>query len=58
MSLPDLSFLLRDQAPDPGPEGEPLASPEPDSPPAYAEGTLPALIAGLRAYPAEVEAQN
>ena len=58
MSLPDLSFLLRDQAPDPGPEGEPLASPEPDSPPAYAEGTMPALIAGLRAYQAELEAQN
>lgn len=59
MSLPDLSFLLRDQAPDPGPEGDPLAPPtEPASPPAYAEGTMPALIAGLRAYQAELEAQN
>ena len=59
MSLPDLSFLLRDQAPDSGPEGEPLAPPsEPATPPAHAEGTLPALIAGLRAYQAELEAQN
>ena len=59
MSLPDLSFLLRDQAPEPGPEGESLtAPPEPADPPSYAEGTMPALIAGLRAYQAELEAQN
>ncbi len=59
MSLPDLSFLLHAQSPDPGPEGVPQASPpEPASAPAQAEGTLPALVAGLRAYQAELEAQN
>jgi len=59
MSLPDLSFLLHAQSPDPGSEGVPQASPpEPASAPAQAEGTLPALVAGLRAYQAELEAQN
>ncbi len=59
MSLPDLSFLLHAQSPDPGPEGVPQAPPpEPASAPAQAEGTLPALVAGLRAYQAELEAQN
>ncbi|MDY0106593.1 MAG: ATP-binding protein [Giesbergeria sp.] len=58
MSLPDLSFLLRDPPPDPGPEGTPPPPAEPAGTPAHAEGTLPALVAELRAYQAELEAQN
>jgi len=57
MSLPDLSFLLRVPSPDPGPED---TSPTPPSATAttHTEGAMPALIAGLRAYQAELEAQN
>ncbi len=55
MSLPDLSFLLREPPPDPGPQAP---TPQPTSAPEPPEGPLPALVAELRAYQAELEAQN
>jgi len=58
MSIPDLSFLLHAQSPEPGGEGSSLPAPEAARAPAPAEGAMPALIAGLRAYQAELEAQN
>jgi PAS domain S-box-containing protein len=62
MSLPDLSFLLHAQSPDAGPFGA-SAAPPPQMPDAtaalqQADAPMPALIAELRAYQAELEAQN
>lgn len=60
MSLPDLSFLLHVQSPDPEPAdpSHAAAADAAASMPPAAEGTLPALVAELRAYQAELEAQN
>ncbi|MEZ5717446.1 MAG: ATP-binding protein [Burkholderiaceae bacterium] len=61
MSLPDLSFLLHAQSPDtdhghtPAP---PLPTASPDNAALQPQETLPALISELRAYQAELEAQN
>jgi PAS domain S-box-containing protein len=63
MSLPDLSFLLHAQSPDTGPAGA-SAAPPAQTPDATAGALpqpntpMPALIAELRAYQAELEAQN
>ena len=60
MSLPDLSFLLHAQSPRDGPGDTP--SPEPSAPDErialQPQEALPGLIAELRAYQAELEAQN
>ena len=62
MSLPDLSFLHQAQASrDPGQEAPGPSSPTPQPErrsPQRAEGPLAELIAELRSYQAELEAQN
>ncbi|MFN3377248.1 MAG: ATP-binding protein [Burkholderiaceae bacterium] len=58
MALPDLSFLLQAQPPDSIPEGQYLPLQAQASAPAPDEVPLPALIAELRAYQMELEAQN
>lgn len=61
MSLPDLSFLLHAQSPDADP-GDTPSAPLPvastESTALHPQEALPALIAELRAYQAELEAQN
>ena len=61
MSLPDLSFLLHAQSPDAVPAGDCAAAPAPPTPAGAlppSQEPVPALIAELRAYQAELEAQN
>ncbi|KAB2888108.1 MAG: PAS domain S-box protein, partial [Burkholderiaceae bacterium] len=59
MSRPDLSFLFHAQAPDDEGHGEsPQPSPERRSAAHRPEGPLAELIAELRSYQAELEAQN
>ena len=58
MALPDLSFLLQTQSPGSLPEGQALALQAQAVTSTPDEAPLPALIAELRAYQMELEAQN
>ena len=58
MALPDLSFLLQTQSPGSLPEGQALALQAQAVTSTPDEAPLAALIAELRAYQMELEAQN
>ena len=58
MALPDLSFLLQAHPPGSMPEGQSLGLQAQASASTPDEAPLPALIAELRAYQMELEAQN